>query len=397
MNVIQVNNWSRNRGGIEVMVETTMDLLSKRGIAVSLMARNSEELARGFRGKVHAFLSGFYSLSSKRRLRSLIKNLRADIIHAHNIYPFISPSVLSTCRQEQVPIVMSIHSYFLTCPTYYHFRNNQICEKCGNGKEYWCVIMNCRDNIYESFSYGLRSIMARKMRLFEKNVTLFIALSEYSRRQLINSGGFRGSQIVVLPNMVPIPKNVANPFGGNYAAFLGRFSYEKGIDILLKAAESIPKIRLRLAGNWSTMPELLKRKPKNSEFVGFLDREKLVTFYLNARFLIVPSRCYEVCPLVILEAMSYGLPVIAPRAGGLPELIGDGVNGLLFEPGNFEDLATKMKMLWENPNLCQRMGQAGRDKVIQGYSEERYYARLMAVYKQAIEINNRQKRIRATV
>lgn len=153
---------------------------------VSSLALNSQELASGICGKVHAFISGFYSLSSKNLMHRLIKSESVDIVHVHNIYPFVSPSVLPVCRQAAVPVVMSIHSYFLTCPTYYHLRNGQVCEMRLGGKEYWCVLRNCRDNIFESLSYALHSIMARKLNTFKRNVTLFIALTEFARMQLFN-------------------------------------------------------------------------------------------------------------------------------------------------------------------------------------------------------------------
>ena len=124
------------------------------------------------------------------------------------------------------------------------------------------------------------------------------------------------------------------------------------------------------------------------EFAGFLDTQKMAAFYRNARFLVLPSKWFEVCPMVIIEAMSNGLPVIASRIGGIPEIVEDGVTGVLFEPGNSEDLAEKMKLLWENPELCRQMGTAGRKKAIREYGEDVYYRRLMDVYQRAIEMNH---------
>ncbi len=390
MNIIQVNNWCRGRGGIEVVVESTTSLLEQRGIRVSSLSLDSRELAAGICGKVRAFASGFYSLSSRNLMHRLIKSGSVDIAHVHNIYPFVSPSVLPVCRKTPVPVVMSIHSYFLTCPTYYHLRNGKICEMCLGGKEYWCAIKNCRDNILESLSYALRSIVARKLRIFNENVTLFIALTEFAKARLV-ACSFPEDRIAVLPNMVAIPNSDIEPSIGEYASFVGRFSPEKGIETLLEAVQRLPQLPLRLAGDWSFMPQLVHKKPKNAEFVGFLDRAQLLAFHHKARFLVVPSKCFEMCPLVISEAMSHGLPVIASRIGGLAEIVDDGITGLLFEPGNAEELAEKMTLLWENPDLCRRMGQAGREKAIREYSEDVYYGRLMAVYKRAIRIHEAMK------
>ena len=122
-------------------------------------------------------------------------------------------------------------------------------------------------------------------------------------------------------------------------------------------------------------------------FVKRLDPEKMAAFYKGARFLVVPSKWFEGCPLVVLEAMSHGLPVIASRIGGLPEFVEDGVTGLLFEPGNASELADKIRLLWSDPELCRRMGAAGRKKALREYNEEVYYQGLTAIYDQAIDFN----------
>ena len=144
---------------------------------------------------------------------------------------------------------------------------------------------------------------------------------------------------------------------------------------------------MRLAGDYSRMPDTLKEAPPNVTFAGWLNRAQLVGFYRNARFSVAPSVCFETFGLVGAEAMSYGLPVIASKIGGLPEIVEDGVTGLLFEPGNAEELADKMKLLWDNPDLCRQMGQAGREKAMREYNEDVYYERLMAAYQRAIEVN----------
>jgi glycosyltransferase involved in cell wall biosynthesis len=126
--------------------------------------------------------------------------------------------------------------------------------------------------------------------------------------------------------------------------------------------------------------------PSNVRFNGWMNSSELPEFYKKARFIVVPSLWYEPFGLVTVEAMGHGLPVIASRRGGLPEIVEDGVTGLLFEPGNAEDLAEKIKYLWENPKICREMGQAGRKKVIREYGEEVYFNRLMKVYETAIRI-----------
>lgn len=255
---------------------------------------------------------------------------------------------------------------------------------CKGGREYWCALLNCRRKIAASVAYSFRSIFARALGLYKENVTLFILLSSFGRRQLIDAG-FPGDRMILLPNAVPVPDSYADPSRGEYIAFAGRISDEKGVDTLLSAA-GITGLPVCLAGDYSARPDLAKAGGANVTFVGQLGRKELDNFYRKARCLVMPSRCFEMMPIVLIEAMSYGLPVIASDIGGLPEIVDDEVTGLLFEPGNGEDLANRIKRLWSDPDLCRRMGQAGRAKAIREYSEDVYFRRLINIYNRATEI-----------
>jgi len=215
---------------------------------------------------------------------------------------------------------------------------------------------------------------------------MYLSVSEHVKKRLVSSG-IEKALITVIPNMVSIPKFGVNPKNGKYAAYIGRISEEKGIKTLIAASSEHSDMHLLLAGNGPLLPALKRRSPTNANFVGWLGKQQLSSFYQNARFIVVPSQWFEPFCLVAAEAMSYGLPVIASKIGALPELVDDGVTGLLFAPGNSLELASKMKLLWDNSDLCEKMGQAGREKVIREYSENAYYKRLISAYKKAIDIN----------
>ena len=297
----------------------------------------------------------------------------------------ISPSIFIACRESGVPVVMRCPDYRLTCPTYWHFNEERICERCKNGREYWCILKNCRKNIYESFAYSLRTAVARRFRYYKNNVSIFIPPSEYVKNRLIEAG-IRAERIIVVPNMSSLAYSMVDTDNASYIAYVGRISSEKGISTLLTGAR-IAGLPIRIAGDYSSMPEILKTAPTSVQFVGHLIRDQLGAFYGNARFSVVPSVCNEAFGIVVAEAMSHGLPVIASRIGAIPEIVEDGRTGLLFEPGNAYDLAEKMKLLWNNPELCRQMGRAGKEKVLREYSENVYYERLMGVYMKAMTIN----------
>ena len=374
------------------MYESIVRILRDKGHSVCLFERTSKNIGH-LKDKIQAFTKGIYSSSTKKEILDVLAFENPEVVHAHNLYPFISPSVMVACKESNVPVVMRCPNCRLVCPIGNLTRNDNVCELCSNGKEYWCVLKNCRGNIFESAGYAFRSAVARKLRLYQKNVTLYVPPSEFVKSKLVNAG-FPQERIIVVPNMVSGNDSGIDMSLGDYVAYVGRISPEKGIKTLLTSAR-LTGIPVRLAGDYSKMPEILKTVPPNVQFVGHLNRNQLDKFYQKARFTVVPSLWFEAFGLVAAEAMRNGLPVIASRIGALPEIVEDGVTGFLFDPGNIKELMSKMKILWENKDLCREMGKAARRKAIQDYSEDVYYKRLIALYKKAIEINNEQKRHKA--
>ena len=166
----------------------------------------------------------------------------------------------------------------------------------------------------------------------------------------------------------------------------GESAAKRVLPTIIQAARSLPEIEFRLAGRVRDAACLGHGLPANVKLVGFLEKDKLSLLYQGARMIVSASECYETFGMSVAEAMLHVRPVVVSRIGVFPEFVQDGVTGLLFEPGNAADLAAKIRYLWDRPDVCRRMGQAGREKALREYSPEKYYERLMAVYKKAIEL-----------
>jgi glycosyltransferase involved in cell wall biosynthesis len=270
----------------------------------------------------------------------------------------------------------------LTCPTADHLHAGAACEKCYGGKEHHCLLQNCRGNLLESLGYALRSSVARRLGLFARNVTLFVALSQFARQRLVGAG-YNAEQIAVLPNMVQPAATPADPAAGTYVSFAGRLSAEKDVPTLLAAAGKLPELQVRLAGGGPLETSLRAAAPGNAQLIGRVATEDMPEFYRRARCHVLCSSAFEMCPLTILEAMSQGVPVVASAIGGVDELVEDGVTGLLFEPGNVGQLAEKLKLLWHDDQLCRRLGAAAAQRVRQRYSPAVYFGQLMSIYREA--------------
>jgi glycosyltransferase involved in cell wall biosynthesis len=380
-----VHNAYGRFSGEEAVVSGVSHLLRDHGHDVSEMTRGSEEIAKMRLGKMRAIFSGIHSPSSCRRMRQTLRDHRPDVVNVHNVYPLISPSVLKVCRQEGVPVVMTVHNYRLICPSGLFMTAGKVCRRCRGGREYWCLLRNCQGSIPKSLGYALRNWSARRRRSFLANVTMYAALTEFQRRILIDEG-YPADRIMVVPNMAVGEGIAAADTLGSYVGFVGRVSPEKGIETLREAASLLPDVSFKIAGDYEPSSRLAKGAPPNLEFLGHLDGKNLSEFYRQARLIVLPSVWYEGFPMILPEAMLHGKPVVASRIGGLPEIVADGVTGLLCQPGDASDLASKIRQLWDSPDPCRRMGSDGRDKALDQYSPEKYYQRLMATFARAVEL-----------
>lgn len=391
MRILIIHNRYGKFSGEESALEAEKLLLEENGNDVRLYCRNSGEIS-GPWSKVNAFFSGFYNYRSISEIKKILLNFKPEIAHIHNLYPFISPAVLGIIHKHNIPIVMTVHNYRLICPNGLFFTQGKICERCENGNEWNCILRNCEGSLAKSSGYALRNIYARKRQLYSSNISRFICLTNFQKEKHIKNG-FSVEKLVVLPNFLDSKHKKDSPIiSKSYIAFSGRINSQKGFDLIIEAmdlleTESEPTKALPiLAAGHIDLPFINQFKiPANVKLLGALPKEEMDNFYQNARFIIFASKSYEGLPMVFLEAMKHSLPVIAPRLGAYPEIIEDGVTGLLFTPGDFADLAKKIKILSFNKDLCSQLGKNGNQKLKEKYSPEIHYEQLISLYRQLIK------------
>ena len=377
MRIVNVHNRHAGPGGMEVLFESITKLLRSRGDEVFVVEKDNKDI-HGLGGRLAAFGSMVYSPSAKKAMRSLLREHRPDVVHVHNLYPQLSPSILDACREEQVPVVMSVQDYKLTCPTAQHLRGGKICEKCVGGHEQWCAIHNCRGSRSMSLAYAIRNAAARVSRKIHLGVDAYLCCSNFVADQ-VAKGGYPHERIRTLYNFADLPDSLPRARAGEYVAYVGRISPEKGVDVLIDAAR-INGLPLKIVGDPSPMPELQKSLPPNVEFVGSLRRDQIPAFLDNARMLVVPSIWFEAFGIVCAEAMAYRLPVIASAMGGLPEVVDHGITGLCVEPSDPLALANAISTIWNDPKRAVEMGEAGRIKAMREFTPDVYYERLTTAY-----------------
>jgi glycosyltransferase involved in cell wall biosynthesis len=242
-------------------------------------------------------------------------------------------------------------------------------------------VRNCTGQWGKSAGYAARNAVARLRGSFER-IDRFIALTAFVKLMLVQNG-YPAERIDVVRNLVRLETTESQRTDGEYVGYLGRVSPEKGVDTIVEAARGCLNIPFRFAGHYLKMPNLPRQAGMNCHFLGAIPTREVGRFLASARFIILSSRWYEVSPLSLVEAALWGKSVICSRLGGLPEFVDDGATGLLFAPGDPQDLAEKVRYLWERPELCREMGEAARTKILTMFSPEVNYARLLDTYRAA--------------
>lgn len=382
--ILFIHNFYQNPGGEDVVFAAESNLLLNHGHEVSVLTDTNDNVLK--MGKFAAARNAIWSSASARRVEELITIKRPDIVHVHNTWMMLSPSIYSICQKLNVPVVQTLHNYRLLCPNAYLFRDNKVCEDCIPFSIPWPGIYHkCyRGSLIQTSIVAAMLSYHRLMRTWQEQINCYIVLSEFARQKFIQ-GGFPRQKIMVKPNFVSPPPSFTKT-EPDYALFVGRLSVEKGVDVLLSAWELLPGIPLKILGDGplGEKTRSFAASHENVSCFGQVEREIVYKLMVNARFLIFPSVWYEGFPMSIVEAFSLGVPVVSSALGGMQEIVHDKHLGILFNPGDAKDLATRVRWLWSHPEESERMGQNARREYEQKYTPERNYQLLLDIYQRAM-------------
>ena len=407
MKVLLCNKFYRPLGGPEtVVLDTVRELQALGHVPIPFSMEHPDNLEseysayfvsnidyntkqnRGVR-LIREAVNLVYSREAKRNIERLIADTKPDIAHAHNIYHQLSPSVLTALKNARIPTVITLHDGKLLCANMLFLTHGRICEKCRGRRFHHAVLNTCvKDSVASSLLCCVEETIHRWTAIYERNVDLFLTPSRFLKDKLVEHGRLDAARIEVLPNYADTRTLIPNYQPGDFGLFVGRLEPLKGVMTLLRACRQIPGFEIRLAGKGPLLEEgerfCRENRLEKVKFVGFLPRDALNEMLREARFIVLPSECYENCPMTVLEAHASGKPVIASRIGGIPELVNHESDGLLFEPGDADALGAAMRRFMEDPGAGVEMGKKGRAKVEQSYSIDAYMKSLLAVYDRVL-------------
>ncbi len=318
-----------------------------------------------------------------RLFGTMLDDTRPDLVHVHGIHRQLSPSILFEASKRSIPVVHTLHDYHLVCPADVMLRGGTMpCLPRA------CRTVDCTAAIRNRCTRGSRAASAiaaselsfqRLTRAYERTVTRFISPSAFLR-DLMVEGGWTRTPIDVLPLGTAVTSNDSRT-PGDYALYAGRLSPEKGVAVFLSAARTlgIPAV---VAGDGPLAATLRAEFPE-ARFTGHVEPAEVAGLLDNALVAVVPSVSLENSPLGVLEAMGAGVAVIASNVGGVPELIGDGTEGLLVGPDDSAALSSALDRLRRDPGFARELGNAGRAKVSSRFTPERHLAGLLDTYARA--------------
>ncbi len=390
MKILLANKFYYRRGGDCIYVLNLEQLLRKQGHEVAVFAMEypdnlntewskyfpSEMKMKPGLGMLEALRRPFGTKEVKHKFRALLDDFKPDVVHLNNIHTQLSPVIAEIAHSRNIKVVWTLHDYKLLCPRYDCLRNGKtVCEECFTDKhkvlDYKCM----KNSRLASIIAYQEAIKWNRERL-EKCTDTFICPSQFMAEKM-SQGGFNGKKLVTLCNFIDVEKTRRDSYGKeDYYCFIGRLSHEKGVNTLIEAARQLP-YTLKVIGGGPLMDGLkTKAGQADIEFVGFKQWQEIKELVGKARFSVIPSEWYENNPLSVIEAQCLGTPVLGSRIGGIPELIEDGVSGMLFEPKDVEGLKQKIQEMFQHSFDYEALAKQAQQR----YSASGYYKSLMEIY-----------------
>ena len=395
MKVLVVHNYYQQRGGEDATCEQECELLKRSGHEVIFHQRSNKEIEDYTRWqRIRLSADTVWNTRSRREFGALLERERPDVVHAHNTFVVLSPSIFAACEDLGVPVVQTVQNYRLFCAAATFFRDGKICEECLERGLLRSVRHACYHDSRSATAVVALMIATNRLRkTWPAKVNRIIAVTEFSRRKMIQAG-LPAEQVVVKPNFV-YPDPGEGSGGRDYALFVGRLAPEKRVATLLEAWSKLPQpIPLKIVGDGPDRKALGEQAGHNHledvEFLGQMPRPKTIGMIQGARFLCFPSEWYEGFPVTICEAFACGTPVICSRLGAMEEVVSDERTGFHFEPGDAKQLAERASWAWAHPREMREMGREARREFESKYTAETNYPILMSVYQGVIAQNGRR-------
>jgi glycosyltransferase involved in cell wall biosynthesis len=384
MRILHVHNFYQLPGGEDQSFAATGAMLEDFGHEVIRFTLRNDVIVGV--GRLTAASKAVWNRAVQKQLRDLIRTTQPDVAHFENTFPLVSPAAYYACHAEGVAVVQTLRNFRMLCPSGLLFRNGTVCEDClGRWAPWPGVVHGCyRGSRLATGAVAAMITTHRALGTWHKQVDAYIALNGFVRAKYIEAG-LAANKVHVNPNFLTADPGPGGGEGG-YALFAGRLSPEKGITTLLAAWDELAsEVPLKILGDGpeaGRVAEAVARHP-SIEWLGWRPVEDVVALIGGAKFVVVPSVCYESFNRTQLEAFAKGTPVVASRQGSMQAIVDHRRTGLLFTPNDPGDLVRQARWLLRSPAAYAQMRLAARQEFEEYYTTELSHDRLLRIYHSA--------------
>ena len=371
MRVLMLHNRYRLPGGEERAVGDIMALLQANGHEVEVLERSSGEAGR--RRAAQALVLGG---DDPGEVSDRLRRFKPDVVHVHNIHPLFGWRALAAAKAAGVRTVFHLHNFRLFCAIGVAYRDGAVCYRCRGRDTRPGLRFRCRGSTGEAVAYAI-GLHTQQPRLFQFT-DRFITVSQAHARRLFELG-LPAAPTRTLRNFARARDLASGSRAGDgaYALVSGRLVEEKGFDTAIAAAREAA-VPLIIAGDGPDRDRLRSLAAGGDvRFTGRLPEAELAELRRGAGLVLIPSRWEEAFPYAGLDALAAGVPVLASRRGGLPELVGSESGLVADDRGAW---ARRVRQLWDDPQGRRRMGLAGLERVRSQFSERPYLEALIEIY-----------------
>lgn len=409
MRILLVNKFHYLNGGSEKYYFELGKLLKKNGNEVAYFSmRDDRNIKTGDKeyfvekidlntGSKLKALDVIYSKENYKKMQEAIYDFKPDIVHLNNFQRQLSESIVECCKKNKVPMVFTAHDVQAICPAISMLDGEKnICEKCMNGKYLNCFKKKCiKNSTLKSLLGAYEGKYYRSKKVYTEKIGHIITPSVFYKNKFIEDG-VKEDKIDAIHNFIDLEDYNLQVENDGYALYSGRLAKEKGILNLVEAFTNLIKnskgneklngIRLYIAGDGPER-ENIEKKIKDSKLenrivlLGYLNQKDLREFTRKCSFLVIPSIWYENGPYSVIETQAIGKAIIGANIGGIPEMVQDNVNGLIYEYDDINELEDKMKNLFENKQKVRLFEENAKQLAFKEYSTKEYYNRLEKIYK----------------
>ncbi|NLG03646.1 MAG: glycosyltransferase family 4 protein [Clostridia bacterium] len=397
MKVLIVNKFLYPNGGSETYIFELGKQLEKMGHEVQFFGMQDDRNIVG--NHVNAYTKNMqfhgnkisklvypikiiYSAEARKKIRNVLEDFKPDVVHLNNFNFQLTPSIIYEVKKHRIPIVFTAHDYQLVCPNHMclDVLSRKVCQDCIDHGYAQCMKKKCiHGSKLKSILGTVEAVLYQKLHTY-RYIDAVICPSEFMEEKLDTNPDLMGKTIT-MHNFISVSGESEQAFEKKqkdpYVVYFGRYEYEKGVHTLLEVCKALPEVSFRFAGR-GPLKEQIDQLP-NAKDCGFIKTEQVKELVSNALFAVCPSEWYENCPFSIMEAMTYGTPVIGSRIGGIPELIREHQDGLLYESGNAKELKEKISLLWNDRSMCQSYSEQCR--YVQYDTVETYVEKLIEIYQ----------------